>query len=127
MRVLLAVLAFSPLSSLADILTVDFVKVLNGNNEEALYYYENNWKRHRVDAAKRGYIGSFQLLVRTSDEGETDILLITEYGSDAQYQNRESNFAVVMSTAQQAGPLLLNDKKPGEFREVVDGAIYTIN
>ena len=33
MRILLAVLVFRPLSALVEVVTVDFVKVLNGNTD----------------------------------------------------------------------------------------------
>ena len=119
------ILVFLPLSALAEVVTVDFVKVLNGNTEEAVYYYENNWKQHRIEAAKRGLISSYKLLFKTSTDGQTDILLVTEYGSQAQYENREKNFAAIMRDARGDGPVLLNDKVPDEFRDVVDGGVYS--
>ena len=73
------------MSSLAEVVAVVFVKVLNGNEQEAVYYYENNWKQHRIKALDRGYISSYKLLVKASDDGNTDILLITCYASEAQY------------------------------------------
>lgn len=125
MRLIIAIALLVPVPGWADTMTVDFVKVLNGNTEEALFYYEQNWKQHRVEAARRGFISSYQMLVRTSDEGGTDILLITGYATDEQYEKREENFAIVMNRSEGGGPRLLNDKSPGEFREVIDGANYT--
>ena len=121
----LIILVLLPLSAFAEVVTVDFVKVLNGNTEEAVYYYENNWKQHRIEAAKRGLISSYKLLFKTSTDGQTDILLVTEYGSQAQYENREENFAAVMRDTRGNGPMLLNDKVPGEFRDVVDSGVYS--
>ena len=92
MRRLLTLLLLLPLACVAEVVTVDFVKVLNGNDADAVYYYENNWKRHRIEAAKRGYISSYKLLVKTSDDGQTDILLITGYASESDYDNREETF-----------------------------------
>lgn len=125
MRIVLAALVLLPLSSLAEIVTVDFVRILNGNNEEAVYYYEQNWKQHRVKAMERGYISSYQLLLKTSDDGNTDILLITGYASESQYALREENFAIVMQDPERDGPRLLNEKLPGEFREVIDGGVFS--
>jgi hypothetical protein len=125
MRILFCGLFFLPLSALAEVVTVDFVRVLNDHHEEAVYYYENNWKQHRIKALDRGYISSYKLLVKTSDDGQTDILLITGYASDSQYEAREDNFAVVMRESRRDGPALLNDKTPGEFRDVVDGGVFT--
>lgn len=124
MRAMLAILFFLPLTAFAEIVTVDFVKILNGNIDEAVYYYETNWKQHRIEATKRGYISSYKLLVKSSDDGQTDILLITGYASDAQYKNREVNFADVMQDTQGDGPALLNSKTPSEFREVFDGGVF---
>ena len=125
MRILLAILVLMPVTSLAEVVTVDFVKVLNGNDEEAVFYYENNWKQHRIKAMKKGYISSYKLLVRTSDDGQTDILLITGYATQSQYENREKNFAIVMSAARKDGPTMMNDKLPGAFREIFESGVYT--
>ena len=124
MRIMLVFIMFLPFSSLAEVVTVDFVKVLNGNDEEAVFYYENNWKQHRIEAAKRGYISSFKLLIKTSDDGQTDILLITGYASESQYEDREKNFLEVMNDAGRDGPVTMNDKLPGAFREVFDRGTY---
>jgi len=39
--------------------TMDFVEVLNGNREEAHYYYNHNWKQIREKAKINGNIHSF--------------------------------------------------------------------
>ena len=124
MRNLLAVFAFLPLSALADVVTVDFVKVLNGNKEEAVYFYENNWKKYRNVAAEKGVINDYKLLVKDSEKGDTDILLITVFESEEQYERREENFAPIMQGSRESGPALLNDKLPGEFRKVIDAGLY---
>jgi hypothetical protein len=125
MRIIFTFLVFLPTSCFAEVLTIDFVKVLNGNDEEAVFYYEHNWKRHRIEAAKRGYISSYELLVRTSGEGPAGILLITRYASEQDYDNREKNFRVVMQSTSGDGPLLMTDMPPSEFREVVDTGVFT--
>ena len=125
MRIVLAALVLLPLSSLAEIVTIDFVRILNGNEEEAVYYYEQNWEQYRVKAMERGFISSYQLLLKTSDDGNTDILLMTGYASESQYAQREENFAIVMQNPERDGPHLLNEKLPGEFREVFDGGVFS--
>lgn len=125
MRILLVLVIFLPLSALAEVVTVDFVRVLNGNTDEAVFYYENNWKQYRIAAVEKGVISSYKLLVRASEKGQTDILLITAFESLDQYERREENFLPIMSDTRESGPALLNDKLPGEFREVVDGGMYT--
>lgn len=124
MRALFVSILLLPLTTLAEIVTVDFVKVLNGNHQEAVYYYENNWKQHRVKALDSGFISSYKLLVRRSADGNTDILLITGYPSQAAFDAREENFAVVMRNPERDGPVLLNEKTPAEFREVFDGGVF---
>ena len=37
----------------------EFVKIKNNHREEAVFYYENNWKVLREAAVKKGYIHSF--------------------------------------------------------------------
>jgi len=124
MRILLALLVFLPLSALADVVSVDFVRILNGNTEEAVYYYENNWKQYRIAAVEKGIISSYRLLVKMGEEEQTDIILITAYATQEQYENREENFAPLMRAIRKDGPALLNDKLPGEFRELVDTGLY---
>ena len=125
MRILIAVFVFLPWSAFAEVATVDFVKVLNGNTAEAVYFYENNWKKFRIAAVNKGIISSYELLVRASEAGQTDILLITVFASPEQYERSEENFLIVMRDARESGPALLNDKPPSEFREVVDRGMYT--
>ena len=124
MRIVLIYTLLLPVSALAEIFTIDFVKVVDGNDEEAIYYYENNWKRHRIEAVSRNYIISYQLLVKHSEDGQTDILLITGYASKSEYEKREENFRELMGETRSDGPRLMNGKKPEDFREVVDSAIY---
>ena len=124
MRILPVVFLFLPLSALADVVTVDFVKVLNGNKEEAVYFYENNWKKYRAVAVEKGVIDSYKLLVKESEKGDTDILLITVFESEEQYERREENFAPIMQGSGDSGTALLSDTLPGEFRKVIDAGVY---
>ena len=125
MRILFVVLLLLPLSAAAEVITVDYVRVLNGNAKEAVYFYENNWKKFRIAAVRKGIITSFKLLVKSSQDGQTDILLITAFESQEQYERREENFLEVMQDAREGGPALLNNKSPAEFREVIDRGVYT--
>ena len=98
--------------------TIDFVQILNGNRSEALYFYENNWKVLREMAVKKGYINSYQLLEDTSAEGDSfQIMLITTYANEEQYELREENFRELI---EERGKLrLLNQKKPEDFRKTL--------
>jgi hypothetical protein len=67
MRVILFVLLAGSCTTVAGqsripISVFDFVRVNNGLWNEALFYYENNWKVYRDVAMQRGYITSYQLL-----------------------------------------------------------------
>lgn len=96
--------------------TMDFVKILNGNRDEALFYYENNWKQLRKQALEKNYITSYQLLLSEEDK-DYDFILITEYGNQDQYDNKEKNFGKLIE--RQGGVKLLNDIPSSEFRKIV--------
>lgn len=112
-------------SACASISTVDFVKIKNGNRAEAIYYYENNWLKHRIEAFRTGVIESFELLISDDPNSEIDILLITTYRDSAQFERRETNFQAVMSANQPNGRRLLNDIQPEDFREIVNSSNFT--
>ena len=96
--------------------TVDFVQILNDNEEEALYYFQNNWKVLREMALKKEFIHSYQFLeVPPSEDAPFHLMFITTYLNEEQYKLREDHFAELI---EERGPLkLLNDKKPEEFRK----------
>jgi len=102
------------------ITTIDFVQILNENKEEAIFYYENNWKVLRDLALQKGYIDSYQLLeTPASEDAPFQLMLITTYPNEAQYDLKEQNFTELMN---EKGDLrLLNSKKPAEFRKIIYG------
>ncbi len=104
--------------SRATVSSMDFVAVLNNNHAEALYYYQNNWAVMRERAQAHGYIESFQLLQTSADDDAPfHLILITSYPDIEHYENREANFQRIMDKMQ--GPSFLNDKRPGDFRQVL--------
>lgn len=97
--------------------TIDFVEILNDNIDEALYYYNNNWKELRNKAIDKDYILSYQLLqTPLTDNNKIQLLLITTYATKEQYDKREEHFQELIKNS--GGLKLLNDKKPDEFRKV---------
>lgn len=96
--------------------TVDFVQILNENREEAMFYYEYNWKILRVMAMKKKYIHSFEIMETSySEAAPFHFMLITTYATKEQYEQREKHFQELIK---QKGELqLLNNKKPAEFRK----------
>ena len=114
--VLLIALQVSNAQKKSSIIIMDFVKIKNNHIEEALYYYNNNWKVLRDMAMERGFIKSYQVLQTQADEkADFDLILFTEYVNSEQFTNSEKNFEILIK---EKGPLkLMNDLKPGEFRE----------
>lgn len=70
---------------------MDIIKVKNGLWNEALYFFENNWKTYREDAIKQGIISSYQMLVNKADSVSNNIVLITEYPDSLSYRKSEEN------------------------------------
>lgn len=98
---------------------VEFVKVVNGNRDEARYYYENNWRVYREAAVKRGIIESFDYVEIANKDAEYDIILITRYANEEQYKNSEKAFEPILKELRPKGPLLRGTLKPDAFRKVV--------
>ncbi|MEM9856454.1 MAG: hypothetical protein AAF843_03830 [Bacteroidota bacterium] len=62
--------------------TIEFIQILDDNREEALFYYQNNWKVLREMAVKQGYIDSFELLETEFTEDQPyHIILITTFAN----------------------------------------------
>lgn len=103
-----------------EISTMDFVKTVDENREELIYYYENNWKVLRDIALEKGYIESYELM--TILEGSTsgfDVILVTRYKNEDEFNKAEERFQAIIEEVQKSGGLkLLNDLKPGEFRSL---------
>ena len=98
--------------------TMDFVQILDGRKNETLFYYENNWKVHREKALAKGYIKSYQLLEAARGDGPAfDIVLITTYANQEQYNKREENFGLLIEAHGERK--LLNDLQPSEFRSII--------
>ncbi|MGD1957521.1 MAG: hypothetical protein ACFB2Y_01625 [Fulvivirga sp.] len=96
--------------------TIEFVQILDDNREEALFYYQNNWKVLREMAVKKSYIDSFGLLeVEFTEDQPYHIILMTTFANKDQFEKREQHFEELIKAK---GPLrLLNEKKPSEFRK----------
>lgn len=107
-----------------SITSMDFVEVVDANEEEAWFYYENNWKVLRQMALKKGYIQSFKLLKDMSKgKNNFSIVLMTSYKDSLQFQKREEHFQELIK---QRGVLsLLNEKQPAEFRKTVFSKDFT--
>ena len=98
--------------------SMDFIEIVNENENEALFYYQKNWKVLRQMALKKNYIASFEILKDASEEKSSfDLILITTYADKEQFDKREEHFQELIK---EKGSLeLLNDKKPATFRKTV--------
>ncbi|MEQ8241564.1 MAG: hypothetical protein RIA69_20290 [Cyclobacteriaceae bacterium] len=101
-----------------SITTMDFVQILNDNEPEAVYYFQNNWKVLRESAIKKGHIESFQVMETPfTEDAPFDLILITTYENKAQYDLREAHFRELIK---EMGELkLMNERKPNEFRKTI--------
>lgn len=100
--------------------TIDYVKVKDGKRDEAMYFYENNWKPYRVEALKRGVIHSYEILESIPDSNAPfDLVLITRYKNRDQHLASEKNFEPILKELRPNGPKMLNTLKPDDFRQSV--------
>ena len=103
-----------------QISTMEFVEILNDNEAETLYYFNNNWKVLREKALAQADISGFNLMKnKKSKEAPFDFILMTTYPNEEKYINREIIFQALISES--GGLKLLNEKKPSEFRKSVFG------
>ena len=103
-----------------SIWVIDYVKIKDGKKAETLYYYEQNWKRYREEALKRGYIKSYSILQALPDSLQNfDLMLITEFADSTQLSKVEEHFQPIIKSLNPDGPRLLNSLKPAEFRQTV--------
>ena len=118
---LVASLLFTNISygqSETTITTIDFEKNKNNKRQEALYFYENNWKVYRDIALKNDYIKSYKLLTTSADStANFDLILITEYADSSQFKLNEERFQQIIKATRPDGPKLLNELKPNDFRQ----------
>ena len=97
---------------------IRFIQIVNDNYEEAIYYYQNNWKVYGEISLERGLMESFQILETPySDEEPFHIIHIMTFKNKEIYDNREGPFyALVKELGEKK---LLNEKKPEEFRKIL--------
>ena len=103
----------------ATVSIMDFVKIKNGRRDEALFFYENNWKLYRDAAVKKGIIKSYELVEAEPPAGEFDLVLVTRFATEDQFKNSEKNFEPIIKEARPTGPVLKNELKPDDFRQNV--------
>ncbi len=121
--ILLSLVAFMPTQQTnaqkTPYVALDIIKIKNGLWEEALFFFENNWKVYREDAIKQGIISSYQLLINRADSVSNNIILITQYPDSLAYVKSEENFRPILKKLRPNGPIHLNEKQRKDFMEIV--------
>lgn len=114
----------SPVAGNGIFETIDLVKIKDGKRDEAIYYYENNWRFYRAEAVKRGVIDSYELIDARSDASAAfDLILITRYRGEAQLANSEKAFEPIINELAPNGPFLKGTSKPEDFRQIVSSHV----
>lgn len=106
-------------SAFSQFVYMDIVKVKNNNFDEAVYYFEQNWKAYREVAIKQGIISSYRMYLNKKDSSDRHIVLITEYADSTTFKNSRENFRPILKSVRPNGPILLNQKQPNEFVEFI--------
>lgn len=100
------------------VVLMDFVKIKNGKRDEAMFFYENNWKIYREAALKQGIIQSYEIVeIAPNESNQFDLILITRYKNEEQHKNSEKNFEPILKEIRPNGAMLKNDLKPDDFRQ----------
>jgi len=102
-----------------EVVVLEYVEILNGHEEEAMFYYENNWKRLRDIAIRRGVISDYKILVDRSDTSHVQLRLLTEFPGPYAFEKGEERFGQIIEEVGSDGPILLNDITPDQFRKNV--------
>lgn len=105
---------------------LEIVKVKDGLWQEALFFFENNWKVYRKNAIKQGIISSYQLLINKADSVSNNIILITQYPDSLAYANSVENFQPILEKIRPNGPVHLNEKQRKDFIETVVFNAYKV-
>ncbi len=111
----------------SKVAVLEFVEILDGQIEEAMYYYENNWKRLREIAIKRGDIDDFKIMMDSSDSSSIKLYLYTEFPGKYALEKSEERFGHIIQEVSSKGPKLLNDIPPSEFRKNIDTKILEVH
>ena len=106
-----------PLVAYSQVSTIELVKILNNHKADAIYFYENNWKKFREKALEDHQISSYNLFINNENvDAPFDIILITNFADSIALQNSEVVFQKIINEIRPNGPLLLTEKKPNDFR-----------
>lgn len=105
-----------------QISTIDIVKVDAKYQQEAMYFYTENWQAFRESALRNGVIESYELKKTATDSTNHFLLiLITTYKDSIQVSEAEQNFAPILKAISPNGAKMLNSIDRKQFLEYVSG------
>lgn len=105
---------------------MDIVKIKDNHWNEALYFFENNWKAYREVALKQGIISAYQMLVNKADSVSHHIILLTQYPDSLSYRKSEENFRPILKKLRPDGPAYLNEKRRNDFVQTIVFNAYKV-
>ncbi|NNF59152.1 MAG: hypothetical protein HKN04_13030 [Rhodothermaceae bacterium] len=85
-------------ASTDTVLAIDFLQTLPGEQADYLRFVDLNWRTARAVAQAEGAVVRYEVLAREPSEDEWDVMLITEYASEAAYAEREAIFARIFES-----------------------------
>lgn len=102
--------------------TINVAKVKPGMLAAARRYFEAAWLPARREALRRGQIKSFRLLVASSEtENQPEFVLVTEYGDNESYAQREARFAEIFEQLAIPDAIMVEGKGRADIFASVNG------
>lgn len=95
--------------------TVNYVKANEGQLEDLMQFYHQNWAAARKFAKRKKYIVDYQWFVLPEND-PYQLVLMTKYKDKAQFDQREANFQRVFEKVK---PVLINGKSSSDMRVIV--------
>jgi hypothetical protein len=100
--------AQSPSDNEKPVWTMEFLKVMPGQFGPTLGYLDDNWMRIREEAKRQGAVLSYHRIAEQStSESDRNIVLLTEYKNQAEYDGREKLFASIVKQLPVDNPAVL--------------------
>lgn len=95
--------------------TVDYVRANEGQLADLVQFYKHNWAKARKYAKRKKYVADYQWYV-LPDNADYQLVLMTKYKDQAQFEQREANFQKVFEKVE---PTLIKGKSSRDMREIV--------
>ncbi len=94
---------------------VDYIKAKEGQLPDLVQFFEQNWARARKYGKKKKYVADYQWFV-LPNKADYQVVLMTQYRDQAQYDQREANFQKIFSKYK---VVLINGKSSRDMSEIV--------